>query len=530
MLEEQSGRNDRVQWAKVIDHTRCIGCHACTTACKSENVVPIGVMRTYVKHVDVGVFPQVRRAHQVTRCNQCAHAPCVTACPTTAMFKRADGIVDFDKSICIGCKACMAACPYDAIFINPEDHSAEKCNFCAHRIDVGLEPACVVVCPPQAILIGDMNDQTSYVAQIVNREAVNVRRPEKETLPKLFYKGAHQTTLDPLAARRPEAGLFMWSEQRQSNEHVVSGNPTFNNSSAAALLSYDVAHSIPWDWRVSLYTWTKGIAAGVYLVAALLMLFGVLNPNGVLWLWVTPIVSGAFLGITGLLLIWDLEHPARFYMIFTRPQWKSWLVKGAFVIAGYSLVLALHFAGSVLGARSFQSWLIIPGIPLSILTAVYTAYLFAQAKARDLWQNPLLPPHLLVQALLLGSSALVISSIWFPAPRRNLLEVVPSLIVASLWIIAVTSLLHVLMIWGEVSLTHATAHARVAVWEMVRGRYRSSFWMGVGLSIAGGALPALALFGFVDTSIGVGGAPLALIGLMLFEHAYVQAGQSVPLA
>ena len=137
MIEPEPARPDRVQWAKVIDHTRCIGCHACTTACKSENVVPIGVTRTYVKHVDVGVFPQVRRAHQVTRCNQCAHAPCVTACPTTAMFKRPDGIVDFDKSICIGCKACMAACPYDAIFINPEDHSAEKCNFCAHRIDVG---------------------------------------------------------------------------------------------------------------------------------------------------------------------------------------------------------------------------------------------------------------------------------------------------------------------------------------------------------------------------------------------------------
>ena len=274
MIEPETAHTDRVQWAKVIDHTRCIGCHACTTACKSENVVPIGVTRTYVKHVDVGVWPQVRRAHQVTRCNQCAHAPCVTACPTAAMFKRADGIVDFDKSICIGCKACMAACPYDAIFINPEDHSAEKCNFCAHRIDVGLEPACVVVCPTQAILIGDMNDQTSYVAQIVNREAVNVRRPEKETLPKLFYKGAHQATLDPLAARRPEAGLFMWSEQQQSAEHVVSGNPTYNNTSAAALLSYDVAHSIPWDWRVSLYTWTKGIASGVYLVAALMVLFG----------------------------------------------------------------------------------------------------------------------------------------------------------------------------------------------------------------------------------------------------------------
>src|SRR5213079_404574 len=141
-------------------------------------------------------------------------------------------------------------------------------------------------------------------------------------LPKLFYKGAHQATLDPLAARRPEAGLFMWSEQQQSSVQVVSCNPTFNNSSAAALLSYDVAHSIPWDWRVSLYTWTKGIASGVYLVAALLVLFGFLGSQSALWLWVAPVISGIFLAITGGLLIWDLEHPERFYLLFTRPQWK----------------------------------------------------------------------------------------------------------------------------------------------------------------------------------------------------------------
>src|SRR5436853_2895681 len=472
MIEPETTRQDRVQWAKVIDHTRCIGCHACTTACKSENVVPIGVTRTYVKHVDVGVFPQVRRAHQVTRCNQCAHAPCVTACPTTAMFKRADGIVDFDKSICIGCKACMAACPYDAIFINPEDHSAEKCNFCAHRIDIGLEPACVVVCPTQAILIGDMNDQTSYVAQIINREAVNVRRPEKETLPKLFYKGAHQATLDPLAARRPEAGLFMWSEQQQSSEHVVSGNPTYNNTSAAALLSYDVAHSIPWDWRVSLYTWTKGIASGVYLVAAFLLLFGILNPNDPLWLWVTPIVSRAFRAIPGLLLIWDLEHPTRFYMIFTRAQWKSWLVKGAFIIAAYSVVLATHFIASLMHSISLPRWLIVGGLPLSILTAVYTAYLFAQAKARDLWQNPLLPPHLLVQALLLGAAALVPLAVRFE----------PGVVQPLLWMLGGATLLHLLFVWGETTLTPSTAHVRLAVHEMTNGRYRVFFWSGITLS------------------------------------------------
>ncbi len=531
MLSEPQARP--VQWAKVIDHTRCIGCHACTTACKSENVVPVSVTRTYVKHVDVGVFPQVRRAHQVTRCNQCAHAPCVTACPTTAMFKRADGIVDFDKSICIGCKACMAACPYDAIFINPEDHSAEKCNFCAHRIDVGLEPACVVVCPTQAILVGDMNDGDSYVAQIVNREPVAVRRPEKETLPKLFYKGAHQATLDPLAARRPDGGLFMWSEQQTGDAFVSSGNPTFNNSSAAALLSYDVAHSIPWDWRVSLYTWTKGIASGAYLVTALLVLFGFLRADSVLWLWAAPVVSGVFLGITGGLLIWDLEHPERFYLIFTRPQWRSWLVKGAFIIAGYSLVLLLHFVASWFGSITVQRWLMIAGIPLSALTAIYTAYLFAQAKARDMWQNPLLPPHLFVQSLLLGAAVMLSIAMVLP-PRHsdgiaaiiNIRDAVHPL----LWLLAITSTVHLLMIWGEVSLTHPTAHARMAIWEMVHGRYRSVFWMGVVLSVMGGLLPSLAIMNYIEPFIAISSMPLALVGMMLFEHAYVQAGQSVPLA
>jgi Fe-S-cluster-containing dehydrogenase component len=92
------GKQQRpVRWLKVLDQTKCIGCHACTTACKSENEVPLGVTRTYVKSVDVGSFPQVRRAFQVTRCNQCTDAPCVNACPTQAMYKRPEGIVDFDS-------------------------------------------------------------------------------------------------------------------------------------------------------------------------------------------------------------------------------------------------------------------------------------------------------------------------------------------------------------------------------------------------------------------------------------------------
>ena len=514
------------RWGKVIDHTRCIGCHACTTACKSENEVPLGVTRTYVKAVDVGTFPEARRAYQVTRCNQCADAPCVIACPTGAMFKRDDGIVDFDKSVCIGCKACMAACPYDAIFINPEDHSAEKCNFCAHRLEVGLEPACVVVCPVEAILVGDLNDPASRVAQIVNRSPVTVRRPEKETRPQLFYRGAHQATLDPLAARRPGGDVYMWS-QKASGPHVVEGGHPgvvaggAANSSAAAILAYDVLHRAPWDWRVSLYTWTKGIAAGAYLVPLLLLLAGWLPSGNALWALASPFVAGLFLVLTGGLLLWDLEHPLRFVLIFTRPQWQSWLVRGAIVIAAYGAVLGAHFVSALLGWDGVRAALAAAGLPLAVLTAVYTAYLFAQARARDLWQSPLLPPHLAIQALMSGAAVTLLL-----AP-----VLAPEAVAPAALLLAGSAATHLLLVSGELTLTHATAHAHLAASAMVRGAYREPFWAGVALVGVG---LGMALVGAAASAFGpIAGAVAAVAvlgGLLAHEHAYVQAGQSVPLA
>jgi Fe-S-cluster-containing dehydrogenase component/formate-dependent nitrite reductase membrane component NrfD len=499
-----------IRWAKVIDQTRCIGCHACSTACKSENLVPLSVNRTYVKYADVGVFPQARRVFQVTRCNQCEEPPCTHACPTGAMAQREDGIVDFDKAICIGCKACIAACPYDAIFINPYDRSAEKCNFCAHRLDVGLEPACVVVCPTEAIFVGNLSDPSSRVAQTVNREPVLVRRPEKDTRPKLFYKGVHQATLDPLTARRPEGGLYLWSEQGSLPHRVSSGQPEGYGSSAAALLSYDVPHRAPWDFRVSLYTWTKGIASGVYLVAAILVLMGLVSVESQLWLWGAPILGGLFLALTGGLLIWDLEHPERFYMIFTLGRWQSWLVKGAYIIGGFSFVLAGHFFSSLAGRADLQSRLLWAGIPLAALTAVYTAYLFAQAKGRDLWQNPLLPPQFLVHSVLAGASALA------PMAARVDAEASSPL----LRIVALASFSHLFLLWGESTLSHVTVHARLALWEMTRGKRRGFFWASV----------VLVAFGVFAPHIGTAGALAALLGLLAYEHAHVQGAQSVPLA
>jgi Fe-S-cluster-containing dehydrogenase component len=511
--EEAADGQPPARWVKVLDQDRCIGCHACTTACKSENEVPLGVTRTFVKSVDVGLFPQARRSFQVTRCNQCEDAPCVAACPTGAMFRRDDGIVDFDKQICIGCKACMAACPYDAIFINPDDHSAEKCNFCAHRLEVGLEPACVTVCPTGAILVGDANDPDSGVSRIAAREPVTVRRPEKETRPGVFYKGADEATLDPLAARRPDGGLLAWASQDTRAGHVTSGHPRpgEHNSSAAALVSYDIGHQVPWGWRVSLYTWSKGIAAGGLLVPLILVLAGRLSWNDPTALWAAPGLALAFLAVTGILLIWDLKHPLRFYMIFTRPQWRSWLVRGALIIGGYGAAAAAYLLGSAAGAvlaRQVTGGL---AIPLALATAVYTAYLFAQAKGRDLWQSPLLPPHLAVQAVLAGAAA-VLPFAWWLSPGRA--------VTGTEVLLAAAAAAHLLLVAGELTVTHPTAHARLAAAEMTRGAFARFFWPGAALVAAAVAAPWA----------GVAAAPLALAGLLAHEHAYVQAGQAVPLA
>jgi Fe-S-cluster-containing dehydrogenase component len=514
MTEPGPAPDDLLQrWVKVLDQDKCIGCHACTTACKSENEVPLGVTRTYVKSAEVGTFPQVRRAFQVTRCNQCADAPCVAACPTKAMYRRADGIVDFDKSACIGCKACIAACPYDAIFINPEDNSAEKCNLCAHRLDIGLEPACVTVCPTEAILVGDLNDPGSKVAQIVNREAVTVRRPEKGTRPGLFYKGAHQATLDPLAARRPDGGLYAWATQGGEHDagHVPGGHPGQPSSSAEALLSYDIGHHAPWGWRVSLYTWTKGLAAGALLVPLILILAGHLSWASPLARWAAPGLALGFLGATGGLLLWDLRHPWRFYLIFTRHQWRSWLVRGSFIIGGYGGALAVYLIGSLTASVIVRQVAAGFVIPLALATACYTAYLFAQAKARDLWQSPLLAPHLAVQAVLAGAAGILPFALWLgPAAAVTGTEV----------LLAAAAAAHVLLVAGEITVTHPTEHAHLAAAAMTRGRFAPFFWPGLAAVAVAVAAPW----------IGVAAVPLALLGLLAHEHAYVQAGQSVPLA
>ncbi len=166
------------RWGMVIDLERCIGCHACTNICKAENQVPLGAYRDWVEEHELGSGTHEARPYFLPKlCNQCDDPWCLRACPTGAIYRRADGIIDLDSSICLACQACMHACPYAQTFYNPARNTADKCNFCSHRIDAGLRPACVDICPSQCRIFGDLNDPDSPASKVLaGRETTGLRQ------------------------------------------------------------------------------------------------------------------------------------------------------------------------------------------------------------------------------------------------------------------------------------------------------------------------------------------------------------------
>ena len=257
-----------MRYGFVIDQNRCIGCHACTVACKEEHNIALGVNRTWVKYVEKGSYPDTRRHFAVLRCNHCDDAPCIEICPTVALFRRRDGIVDFDNERCIGCKSCMQACPYDALYIDPDRNTAAKCNFDASRIDMGYKPACEVVCPTQAILSGDLDDPNSLVSKRVALEKVTVRKPEKGTKPKLFYVGVDGDLLNP-TMMEAQASHFWADKDPGEDLYALRSSTPERPTPGAAREVYDVPHRTPWGNKIAAYLWTKSIAAGLVVLSAL---------------------------------------------------------------------------------------------------------------------------------------------------------------------------------------------------------------------------------------------------------------------
>jgi len=505
----------------AIDLRKCIGCHACTIACKAEHEIPVGVKRCWVKTVEKGSFPDTRRFFFPVLCNQCTDAPCVRICPTNALFKRRDGIVDLNGASCIGCRACMEACPYDQLFIDPNTHTAEKCNFCANRIENELLPACVIVCPTECRIFGDLDDPASEVARIVQQETFAVRKPEKGTGPKIFYLGADESVIRPEVAARP---LFY----KEGKVHLRPlGAPQEDPESPGdPRVDYDTPHAKPWGLDMVLYLFFKAVATGVMLFASALMLIGAWNP---LVRTTAPALSVLFVTLTSIVLIADLERPERFYYILTRPNWRSWLVRGTWFLVAHATISGLWLLAALADWTEPLYFLVLLAIPSSILATSYTAFLFAQGRGRDLWQGRLAAVDLIAQSIVAGSATLLlVDAVWHRASATVL-------VVLELGFIFGVFAHLAMLVFENLLSPSPTRHHELARATIRRGAYARLFWAGaVG---AGGLLPLLVIFfGLVVganwdlTGINATAAVLALAGGAAWDYIWVEAGQSVPLS
>lgn len=235
------------RYVMVIDLQRCTGCGGCIVACKNENNLPEGIAWSSKVTETVGTFPDVRFTYIPTLCNHCDNAPCVSGCPTYAMHKGEGGITLHDPDKCIGCRYCMDRCPYGVISFNWEkphlawsDQTAaitegtstpaevvahvgakdipyynpdledgysgirpkgvvEKCHFCSHRVRNGDLPHCVIACPADARIFGDIDDPASEVSQLLGKFKASRLREELGTEPRVYYireynPGRHSST------------------------------------------------------------------------------------------------------------------------------------------------------------------------------------------------------------------------------------------------------------------------------------------------------------------------------------------------
>ena len=188
------------RYGLVFDLERCIGCQACTVACKVENSIEQGswirveMLDGQPLDTTKGQFPELTMYYLPVTCMHCQDPPCVDACPTDAIYQRDDGVVILNTSKCNGCQVCLTACPYGAILWVETSNVAAKCHLCASRIEQGLKPFCVLCCESEAIHFGDLSDSGSEVSQLIAQRSAYTLKPEEKTKPAVYY-------LPPLSQR-----------------------------------------------------------------------------------------------------------------------------------------------------------------------------------------------------------------------------------------------------------------------------------------------------------------------------------------
>jgi len=384
-------------------------------------------------------------------------------------------------------------------------------------VEANLEPACVIVCPTQAIIAGDLDNPASTASRMVETEKVSVRKPYKGTEPKLYYKGIEGDLLEP--ARLSRQSTYVFADQRDQRPTQQTFDPKFTRE------VYDVSHPAPWGWKIAAYLWTKSIAAGVMLVAAISLVLSPAAEPPIANI-AAPVIALGFLAATMALLIFDLKRPDRFFYLFTKANTKSWLVLGGYILMLYGIALVLWLLAGIF-LEHIPRLLVWITMLLAMASAGYSASLFAQARGRDLWQTRLFLWHLIVQAFLAGSAALVLVE-WFGESTAWDDYAVAVVSAIALLLSPGVSLALILF---ETFRPHHSQDSRLAVNQMIKGRFKISFW---GLTIGLGHVLPLLLFSaaiWLDTDqLYPAIASLVLLGLWFYENLWVKAGPSVPLS
>ena len=373
------------------------------------------------------------------------------------------------------------------------------------------------------------------------------RKPEKLTVPNLYYVKGSVEMLDPNATS--QEGKYLWSEQSSGVGHFAkyaeqrvtdsdsenlliqlametsarTGKPIDQRAidNVAQEIKQDIntkearrvydtpSKGVLWGWEVTAYVWTKAIATGTFLMMAVwFWLNGGINVASEINVLLTSLV---FMGITGALLVKDLDRPDRFLYVLLRPQWKSWLVRGAYIIVGFGGLITIKLFDSYFELG--YSWLMIPGAILAILGAVYTAFLFGQARGRDLWQSTgLSAVHMLVHAVMAGSVSMMVIVPETSAWMANVL----------LWGI----FLNMCIIAKEILNPHDTPDTKKAIYLMTKGYYSKYFWAGI---VFGSIAPIVMINTYADTITLIAGG-MALVGIILTEFVRIRVPQMIPLS
>ena len=275
---------------------------------------------------------------------------------------------------------------------------------------------------------------------------------------------------------------------------------------------------ILWGWEVTAYVWTKAVASGVFLVPFLALVFN-WAPVATSTQWMAAETALLFLILTTILLVMDLDQPMRFLYVLLRPQWHSWLTLGGYALTIYGGLLTLWCVATALDIDALAGT--VQGIAalFAVITAVYTAFLFAQAKGRDFWQSPTLPLHMIVHAVMAGAAIFAVTGIFtgsLSTWNRYLTNV-----------IYVSIIVNVIVLLFELLTTHSTADAKRVVSMIFAGRYSVSFYIGVVL--IGNVLPLSLVWIGGPVPLAAAGLCL-LVGIYITEHIWVRAPQTIALS